>query len=284
MKIGIGLPNEVRNVDATTIPRYAARAERAGFSTLGTVGRIAYPGVMDTVALAAAAGATNTIGLFSTVLLATVWPPVLLAKEVADIDRVSGGRLTLGLGIGARPDDFVVDGRGPKGLGARIDADLETYRSVWDGEPVGGGDSPAVPGGSRRLPMILGGTSPASFRRMAQWGDGYAAPGLAPSMLAGLYDSARHAWKDAGRSGEPRLVGLGYFAFDNAGPGRANLADYYRTVPAHFQQLMVNGISTGAEAVQATVKEFETLGVDELVLSPVTADLEQIDRLAEVVF
>jgi hypothetical protein len=63
MKISIGLPNQVRNVRASVIPTWAAQAEQAGFSTLFTVGRIAYPGVTDTVALAAvagAAGATST--------------------------------------------------------------------------------------------------------------------------------------------------------------------------------------------------------------------------------
>lgn len=54
MDIGIGLPNQVRNVAASVIPRWAADAERAGFATLATIGRYAYPGVMDTVALAAA--------------------------------------------------------------------------------------------------------------------------------------------------------------------------------------------------------------------------------------
>src|SRR5689334_10054650 len=108
MKIGIGLPNQVRDVRPEILPAYAAKAEEAGFSTLATVGRIAYPGVMDTVALAAAAGATKSIGLISTIMLATVWPPTLLAKEVAGIDGVSGGRLTLGVGIGIREDDFVV--------------------------------------------------------------------------------------------------------------------------------------------------------------------------------
>jgi alkanesulfonate monooxygenase SsuD/methylene tetrahydromethanopterin reductase-like flavin-dependent oxidoreductase (luciferase family) len=92
MKIGIGLPNQVRNVNPVIIPEWAAKSEQAGFSTLGTVGRIAYPGVMDTVALAAAAGATSTIGLLSSVLLAPVWPASLLAKEAAGIDGVSGGR------------------------------------------------------------------------------------------------------------------------------------------------------------------------------------------------
>ena len=68
------------------IPGWAGRAEEAGFSTLGTVGRYAYPGLADTVALAAAAGTTSRIGLMSGVLLATTWPGPLLAKELAGID------------------------------------------------------------------------------------------------------------------------------------------------------------------------------------------------------
>ena len=109
MKIGIGLPNQIRDVNPAIIPQWAVRAEDAGFSTLATVGRTAYPGVMDTVALAGAAAVTRSIALSSNVMLTTVWPGALLAKELAGIDGMSGGRLTLGVGIGGdRPDDFVV--------------------------------------------------------------------------------------------------------------------------------------------------------------------------------
>src|SRR5262244_841845 len=104
MQIGIGLPNQVRDVRPAVIPEWASQAEKAGFSTLGTIGRIAYPGVMDTVALAAAAGATSTIGLVSTVMLTPVWPSTLIGKELAGIQGVSGGRLTVGIGVGGRPD------------------------------------------------------------------------------------------------------------------------------------------------------------------------------------
>jgi alkanesulfonate monooxygenase SsuD/methylene tetrahydromethanopterin reductase-like flavin-dependent oxidoreductase (luciferase family) len=121
MKIGIGLPNQVRDVRPTIIPQWAALAEEAGFSTLGTVGRVAYPGVMDTVTLAAAAGATKRIGLISNIMLSTVWPATLFAKEIAGIDGVSGGRLTLGIGAGLRPDDFVVPGLGTQGRGRRME-------------------------------------------------------------------------------------------------------------------------------------------------------------------
>ncbi|MEV4596232.1 LLM class flavin-dependent oxidoreductase [Amycolatopsis sp. NPDC049253] len=191
MKIGIGIPNQVRDVRPQVIPAWAAQAEAAGFSSLGTVGRIAYPGVMDTVALAAAAGATKSIGLMSGVMLATVWPAPLLAKELAAIDGVSGGRLTAGFGIGLRPDDFVVDGLGPKGLGARIDRDPETYRSVWAGQPVGGGDNPGVPAGTREVPMVFGGIAPTSFKRMAKWGQGYVGTSARHSSWPGT--SSRHA-------------------------------------------------------------------------------------------
>jgi alkanesulfonate monooxygenase SsuD/methylene tetrahydromethanopterin reductase-like flavin-dependent oxidoreductase (luciferase family) len=94
-------------VRPASIPVWAVKTEAAGFCTLGTIGRVAYPGVMDTVALAVAAGATSRIGLLSNILMAPVWPAALLAKEAASIDGVSGERLTLGVGVGIRRDDFV---------------------------------------------------------------------------------------------------------------------------------------------------------------------------------
>lgn len=281
MKIGIGLPNQVRDVRSTVIPAWAARAEGAGFSTLGTVGRIAYPGVMDTVTLAAAAGATSTIGLISNVMLATVWPATLLAKELAGIDGVSGGRLTVGFGIGFRSDDFVVDGLGPKGLGTRIDRDLETYQALWTGQPVGGGDNPAVPAGSREVPMLFGGIAPASYARMAKWGQGYIAGSVVPEVVAGFFDQARAAWKDAGRSGEPRLVAIAYFALGDADKGRANVYDYYSGT--EFADPISASVSGTPDAVRATVAGFADLGTEELIFNPATDDIDEIDRLANVV-
>lgn len=282
MKIGIGLPNQVRDVRAAVIPAWAARAEEAGFSTLGTVGRIAYPGVMDTVTLAAAAGATSSIGLISNVMLATVWPAALLAKELAGIDGVSGGRLTVGIGIGSRPDDFVVDGLGPKGLGKRIDKDLQTYRALWTGQPVGGGDNPAVPAGGREVPMLFGGMAPASFARMAKWGQGYIGASVPPEWVAGSFDQARAAWREAGREGTPRLVAIAYFALGDAGKGRANVRDYY-SVMGDFADQVAAGLSGTPDAVRATVTGFADLGADELIFNPGTDDIDEIDRLADIV-
>ncbi|MFJ3672507.1 LLM class flavin-dependent oxidoreductase [Streptomyces sp. NPDC090106] len=283
VKIGIGLPNQIRDVRPDVVPAWARNAEEAGFSSLGSLGRIAYPGVMDTVALAAAAGATQRIGLISTLLLAPVWPPVLLAKEVAGIDAVSGGRLTLGLGLGGRADDFVVDGLGPRGTGKRLDQDIETYRSVWRGEIPPGCDNPAVPEGTREVPLLFGGMAQVSFDRVARAGQGYIGPSAAPGLIAPLFDRARAAWQEAGRAGAPHLVALAYYALGDEERGRANVHDYYLPAGPEGARARAAEVSGGADAVRTTVKAYEELGVDELILIPTVDDLDEVARLADVV-
>ncbi|WLW57544.1 LLM class flavin-dependent oxidoreductase [Streptomyces sp. YU58] len=283
MKIGIGLPNQVRNVRATVIPEWARRSEEAGFSTLGSVGRIAYPGVMDTVALAAAAGATSRIGLISNVLLGPVWPPALLAKEVASIDAVSGGRFTLGIGLGGRPDDFVVDGLGPRGTGKRLDQDLEVYRSLWRGEIPPGCDNPVVPEGSREVPLLFGGMVQASYDRVARAGQGHIGGSVPPAMVGPAFEAVRVAWKDAGREGDPYLVAIAYYAFADVEAGRAGVRDYYTTAGADVADFLASGVSGGADAVRATVQAFADIGADELVFNPTSDDIDEVARLADAV-
>jgi alkanesulfonate monooxygenase SsuD/methylene tetrahydromethanopterin reductase-like flavin-dependent oxidoreductase (luciferase family) len=283
MNIGIGLPNQVRNVDPSLIPAFAAQAEAAGFSSLGTVGRVAYPGVMDTVALAAAAGATRRIGLITNVLLGTVWPAVLLAKEVANIDGVSGGRLTLGLGRGGRPDDFVVDGLPDSGLGTRFDNDLEVYRRVWRGEPVGGGDNAAVPAGTREVPLLFGALAPKAMARMARWGHGYIGASFPAAMVGPYFDQARQAWADAGREGSPRLVALSYYAFGEVEQGRANVFDYYSSLGKETADMVSGSFPANADSVRDVVRQFEDLGADELIFNTPVPHLDQIKQLADAV-
>ncbi|MCA1220419.1 LLM class flavin-dependent oxidoreductase [Streptomyces sp. 8L] len=283
MKIGIGLPNQVRDVRPEILPEWARRAERAGFSALGTVGRISYPSVMDTVALAAAAGATSTVGLISTVMIAPTWPATLLAKEVASIDAVSGGRLTLGLGLGLRADDFTVEGLGPTGLGKRFDQDIETYERLWDGGKVEGSENPAVPASTRRVPMLFGGMVQASFDRAARHGEGYLAASVSAERAGLMFENARKTWRAAGRSGEPRLVAIAYFVFADVDKGRASVHDYYSLGGARMADSIAAGVSGGADAVRATRAAFEDIGADELIFNPTTDDIDEIGRLADTV-
>jgi alkanesulfonate monooxygenase SsuD/methylene tetrahydromethanopterin reductase-like flavin-dependent oxidoreductase (luciferase family) len=284
MKIGIGLPNQIRDVDPRIIPQWSTRSEEAGFSTLATVGRTAYPGVMDTVALAGAAAVTSTIGLTSTIMLTTVWPPVLLAKELAAIDGMSGNRLTLGLGIGGnRPDDFVVEGLPPRGLGKRVDRDLDIYHGVWRGEPVGEGVNAGVPSGTRAVPMLFGGLVPVAFKRMAKWGEGYIAGSLPAPTVEPFFDAARQAWAEEGREGAPKLVAIAYFAFGNTGQARDNVRDYYAAISADSADLMAESIHVGADGVNTAVEAFAAIGADELIFHPALPDPDEIEKLAAAV-
>ncbi|MER6563149.1 LLM class flavin-dependent oxidoreductase [Streptomyces sp. NPDC001027] len=136
MKTGMGLPCLVRSVRPEALPMWANRAEASGFSSLGADSCIAYPSVTDTMALAAVAGATRTIRLISNVVVEPCWPPVVLAKELAGIQSVSGGRLTLGVGIGGRSDDFMVEDVEPLRLGKRMEDALEIFRDFCEGEAL----------------------------------------------------------------------------------------------------------------------------------------------------
>ncbi len=281
MKIGIGLPNQVPHLDATVIPAWAAQAEALGFSSLGTLGRIAYPGVMDTIALAAAAATTSTIGLYSSVLVGPAWPAVLLAKEAASIDAISGGRLTLGLGLGNRSDDYVVEGLEAKQMGRRLDDDIQTYRRTWAGAAIGGGTNPAVINGSRQVPLIFGGRVPATFQRVAQEGEGYVGSAVPAVMMSPIFDAVRAAWAAAGREGTPRLVATAYFALGNPDSGRANVHNYYSFASADVAGLIAGNVAVDRERIRAVCAGFEEIGADEIILNPATGDLDEVKRLAQ---
>jgi len=283
MKIGIGLPNQMLGTDPAAIPSWAAQAEQAGFEILGTVGRIAYPGVMDTVALAAAAASTHSAELLSAVLLGPVWPPVLLAKEVAGIDAISGGRLTLGVGVGSRPDDYIVDGRGMAARGQRFDQDLGVYQRVWKGGRIGDGPNAAVTPGAREIPLLFGGHAMASYERMARWGTGYIGGSVPAPMVASSFEAARAAWDKAGREGSPRLVALAYFTLGDAERGRSNVWDFYSMLGEQFAGLVTGGIAIGPDAVRETVTAFAGLGATDLILNPAVGDPQEINRLADIV-
>src|ERR687891_1063083 len=147
MKIGIGLPAAVPGVDATTIGAWAAQAERAGFASVGVIDRLVYDNLEPLTALAAAATRTERVELLTTVLNVG-WRanPVLLAKQMASVDLLSGGRLTAGLGLGSWPEDFAASDVPTSGGGARLRDTLAAMRHVWSGELSGQG------GPTRRLP------------------------------------------------------------------------------------------------------------------------------------
>jgi alkanesulfonate monooxygenase SsuD/methylene tetrahydromethanopterin reductase-like flavin-dependent oxidoreductase (luciferase family) len=195
---------------------------------------------------------------------------------------VSGGRLTAGLGVGIRPDDFVADGYGTSGRGARLDRDLEAFREIWQGKPAGDGPNPAVPTGTRQIPMLFGGFAPAAMHRMARWGEGYIGGSVPAPMVAPAFDAARDAWQRASRDGSPRLVALVYYALGDSDAGKRNVYDYYSASGDELAHIVAGAVCDSAAAVQAA-SSFADLGADEIIFNTGTDDPDDVARLAEIV-
>src|SRR5947208_17137056 len=135
MDIGIGLPNAVRGVGRNGIVDWSRRAEEAGFSSLGTIDRIAYPNFESLVCLAAAAAVTERIRLVTDILISPLRSnTALFAKQSATIDALSGGRLVLGLAVGGRQDDFAVSGVDFHARGRIFDRQLQELTTIWKGD------------------------------------------------------------------------------------------------------------------------------------------------------
>ena len=285
MEIGIGLPNPVLDVPGGLVVAWARRAEERGFSALATIDRIAYPSYDSLTALTAAAAVTDRIGLVTNILVEPVYSPVLLAKVTASLDQLSGGRFTLGLGVGGRPDDFQLTGRSFDDRGRRFDADLELLHAAWAGQPVAGSPFPVGPPATRgRIPLLIGGQPELAAPRAARWDAGFSIGGAPPAMAGGAIQEFRKAWEEAGGTRRPRIVALSYFSLgeEHTAESLHNLRTYYG-----FLGDWAEGVAAGAPRTPAAVREqaaaFEAAGVDELIFDPTVADLDQVDRLADAV-
>jgi len=148
--IGIGIPNSVRGTTGPQLLEWARRAEAAGFSTLGTIGRVAYPSYEELTVLATAGAVTERIGLMSNILLAPTRSTAEPAKQADSVHELTGGRLVLGVATGGRPDDYAITGQDFATRGRRFDEQLAELRRAFAGEPLADDSPPVVPDGARR--------------------------------------------------------------------------------------------------------------------------------------
>ncbi len=283
MDIGIGLPNTLTG-PGPLVRDWAQRAEERGFALLSTIDRMVYPTYDSLTALAVAAGATSRIRLFPNILLTPVYPPVWLAKATASLDAMSGGRLTLGLGVGGRPDDYAAMGRPFERRGKLMDEALDLLHRAWAGEPVTGDELPVNPdpAAGNRVPVLIGGTSDAAIKRTVRYAEGWTSGGGGPEMAQPFISRVWQAWHDAGREGEPRIAALTYFGLGDEERSRTALRHYYGFLGQYVDMIVDSAIRT-PQAARDAVRAFAEAGVTELVFNPTIADLSEVDRLADAV-
>ena len=284
MQIGIGLPSHIAHVPGPLTAPWARRAEQRGFASLATIDRLVYESLDSTVALSVAAGATAEIALITNVLLAPLYPAAVLAKQLATVADATGDRLTVGLGVGSRTDDYSAAGVDFGRRGRVLDEAVGLWREAWRATPVTG--AKALCPRPVRIPLLFGGRSAATMRRVVTMGDGWSAGALRDyDNQSSFADRARAAWREAGRSGQPRLQASVNFALgaeDTVRLGREHLRRYYGFKP-DYAALNVADMLTTPQDAAATVRAYRDLGFDGLVFHPCVAGIEQVDRLADAV-
>ncbi len=286
MDVGIGLPATIPGTRGSLILDWAKRADSGPFSSLGILDRLVYPNYEPLITLAAAAAVTERVRLMSTVLIAPLRGAGVLAKQAATIDALSGGRLTLGLGVGAREDDFSAAPASFHDRARRFEEQLELMKRVWSGQPASEevgpiGPPPARQGGPE---LLIGGYSPLAIRRAGRWGDGFISGGVPdPDQVRQMFDLVEQSWRDEGREGRPRLVACLYYAL---GPNAERGGDYIRDYYSYFGPAaddMARSIPSIPGVMGGLIQGLEDVGADEVVCWPTVAELDQVDRLAEIV-
>ena len=274
MNVGIGLPSTTPGTTGELLVDWARRADAGPFSSVAVLDRVAYDSFDPFAALAAAAGVTSRVRLATTIAIGPLRPTGLLAKEAASVHALSGGRLTLGLAVGARTEDYEAAGVESRGRGRKLVEQLAYLRGGVDGDRVG----PPRDG----IELLVGGLSGQAFSRMARYADGYVHGGGPPRAFASAATRALAAWSDLGRPGRPRLWGQGYFALGDgaAEPGDAYLRDYYGFLGPFVERVVAENL-TSARKLKDFVRGYEDAGCDELVLFPTVADPDELDRLTE---
>ena len=287
MKIGIGLPASIPGVCHAEVLEWARLADAGPFSSVGIIDRVVYPNWEPLIALAAAAAVTQRVRLMTTLLIGPVRDAVLLAKQAASIDALSEGRLTLGLGVGRREDDYRAVGGNFHRRGSRFEQQLGLMKRVWAGENLVDSSGPIGPapvqlGGPE---ILIGAFAPAAIQRAGKWADGYLGGGGDPHGSRVLYDEVARIWKEHERIGSPRFVVTNAFALGSSAAerGAVQARHYNLFLGVDGAEQAARRVLSEPEAIRQIIQEFEQVGLDEMVFLPQVADRDQVSRLAEIV-
>jgi alkanesulfonate monooxygenase SsuD/methylene tetrahydromethanopterin reductase-like flavin-dependent oxidoreductase (luciferase family) len=281
------------NLDAPILRAWARAIDDGPLSSLCWGERIAFDNPEAITLLGALAAWTDRVRLVTTVVVPQLHDPVMLAKALATGDMLSGGRLTVGLGIGGRREDYDAVAADPstqtmRGMAERV----ALMKRVWAGENVTDSVVPVGPAPAQTSgPQLLVGTmGRKTVRSAAAWADGLAGTtlDLDTAKQNELYDIARTAWAQAGKP-KPLLATSFWFALGDRDEARKqvhrHLRRYMNWIPAEYVDAMApaTGFAGNEDELLAVLRTFDDIGTDEVHLIPTSADVDQVHRVADVV-
>jgi alkanesulfonate monooxygenase SsuD/methylene tetrahydromethanopterin reductase-like flavin-dependent oxidoreductase (luciferase family) len=259
------------------------------WSSLAVPERITYPSHALMVELAAAAALTERVRLWTTIVVLPARDPVMTAKELASVDVLTDGRLTVGVGVGGREHDYQAVGAGFARRWDRLDEGVERMRAVWRGEPPFEGAEPVGPppvqtGGP---PLVAGAMGPKAIARAARWAVGvdgaWTLDGDEATMRA-AFEVIDAAWRDAGRAEAPHKSSSIWYALGPDAEARlgAYARDYMRLFGDAVGEWAASAVSASTPAaLRHAVDAAAAAGADEFFLVPTTADPTELDRTRE---
>lgn len=280
MDVGLALPTMADGWDRSTFVDWCAAADAGPFSSLSTGERITFHNPEMLTTLAAAAALTERVRIMANVAVAPWHATALLAKQCATIDVISAGRLDLGIGVGARGQDYEAVGAPMDWRHDRLDAQATELRRLWRGEPAVAGAPPMGPavvqdGGP---PLFAGALGPKATHRAARWATGVTGFSLNLDVdeINTAVALARESWTEAGRAERPRFVTACFYALGADAPDtlRSFAAAYFTIFGAGAAEAMsaaaaLSSEQTLADAVARVATETEA---DEVILVPASVD------------
>ncbi len=286
------LPVMEPDLDAAMLRTWAQIVDDGPFSSLCWGERIAFTNPDSLTLLGALAAWTDRVELVTTVIVPQLHDPVMCAKALATADMLSGGRLTVGIGVGGRHEDYRAVGADPKTQTMRAMAErVAIMRRVWAGEkitesvlPVG--PAPVQPGGPK---LLVGTIGPKTVRSAATWADGLAgiSMDLDTAKENALFDVARESWSQAGKPA-PHLATSFWFALGEPDTARdqvrRHLLRYMNWIPSDLVEAIAptTGWAGSEDELAVQLGAFEAIGCDEIHLIPTSSDVDQLRRAAEV--
>lgn len=260
------------------------------WSSLAVPERVTFTSHALTVQLSAAAALTERVRLWTTLIVLPAHDAVQTAKDMASVDRLSNGRLTVGVGVGGREQDYRAIGGDFSRRWQRMDDQVAEMRRIWTQEPPFEGADPVGPppvqeGGP---PFVAGVVGPKATARAARWAVGVDDPSsiiaVDAEALAGQRQKVVHAWKEAGRSEAPHFSASLWYAL---GPdAKQQLGDYvfeYMKIfdEGYARQLAESAPVHSPAALREAMDAAREAGCDEFFLVPTTADPAELDRTRE---
>ena len=281
------------DLDATVLRQWAQTIDEGPFSSLCWGERIAFGNPESLTLLGALAAWTDRVPLITTVVVPQLHDPVLLAKSLATGDMLCGGRLTVGVGVGGRHEDYLAVGVDPSTQTMREMARrVEIMKRVWAGEKITESVVPVGPatvneGGPR---LLVGTIGPKTLRSAAPWADGLAGITLDLDVAKEdeLFEVGRTAWAQAGKPA-PHLATSFWFALGDRDGSRVqihrHLRHYMNWIPAEFVDAMApsTGFAGTEDELADVLGQFAAIGTSEIHLIPTSTDLDQLRRVADVV-